>query len=64
MPTYLYKCEIHGEFEETHSIKEKLEECPKCKEENINPPKKLDRLIPKGSSFILSGSGWARDNYN
>lgn len=64
MPTYLYKCEIHGEFEETHSIKETLEDCPKCCEENIQPPKKLVRLIHSGTSFILQGSGWARDNYH
>lgn len=66
MPTYLYKCEIHGEFEEIHSIKEVLSECPKCKEENTNPPGKLVRLIANGGSFILKegGSGWARNNYS
>jgi predicted nucleic acid-binding Zn ribbon protein len=66
MITYLYKCGIHGEFEAEHSIKEVLTECPKCKEENINPPGKLVRLIASGGSFILKdgGSGWARNGYN
>lgn len=64
MPTYLYRCEVHGEFEENHSILEKLEDCPKCIEEKIDPPKKVIRLISPGSTFILSGSGWARDNYH
>ena len=63
MPTYLYKCEDHGEFETEHSINEKLEECPKCKDEK-KEPQKLIRLIPNGTSFILSGSGWARDRYS
>jgi putative FmdB family regulatory protein len=63
MPTYVYSCELHGEFEEFHSIKEKLEECPKCKEEGIDPPKKVKRLISGGTSFILSGTGWAKDSY-
>lgn len=66
MPTYLYKCENHGEFEENHSIKELLVECPKCKEEGIDPPKKIVRLIAQGASFILKegGCGWARNNYS
>ena len=64
MPTYLYFCPDHGEFEEFHSIKEKLEECPICKEEGKNPPCKVVRLISKGSSFILLGSGWANTGYS
>lgn len=65
MPTYLYKCEIHGEFEESHSIKELLTECPLCKAESIEPPKKIVRLIASGGSFILKsgGSGWASNGY-
>lgn len=56
MPTYLYYCEKHGEFEETHSISTKLEECPKCKEEgNKNP---IERRINSNNGFILQGSGW------
>ena len=63
--TYLYKCEIHGEFEISHSIKELLTECPLCKEEKINPPHKIVRLIVSGGSFILKsgGSGWASNGY-
>ena len=63
MPTYTYKCEVHGEFEEMHSIKDQLEECPKCKAEG-NPGQKVTRLITGGGGFILQGSGWARDNYS
>lgn len=44
MPTYLYKCETHGEFEEEHSIKIKLEFCPKC-EANGNSNVPVVRLI-------------------
>ena len=66
MPTYLYKCEIHGEFEESHSITELLTECPICKKEEINPPNKVVRLIASGGSFILAngGSGWASNGYS
>ena len=63
MPTYLYYCEEHGEFEEIHSITTQLNECPKCKAEGKNsaPPK---RLIASGSTFILSGGGWASSGYH
>lgn len=62
MPTYIYCCEIHGEFEEIHAITEQLEECPKCKEEGktSNRPK---RLIAN-TTFILSGGGWAKEGYS
>lgn len=63
MPTYNYECPIHGEFEYFHSIKDELHICPKCIEENITPPKNIKRLISGGTSFILLGSGWAKDNY-
>jgi putative FmdB family regulatory protein len=64
MPTYLYLCpDVHGEFECEHSIKESLEECPKCKEEGLEP-KKVTRLISGGTNFILSGGGWAREGYS
>jgi putative FmdB family regulatory protein len=63
MPTYEYRCELHGDFEQSHSINEQLTECPKCKEEGLEP-KKVVRLISSGGTFILSGSGWAKDNYS
>jgi putative FmdB family regulatory protein len=63
MPTYTYKCDVHGEFEEVHSITTQLEECPKCKAEG-KPVQKVTRLISGGGGFILNGSGWARDNYS
>ena len=44
MPTYLYECPIHKEFEEFHSMSKMLEYCPKCEEENLEP-QKLKRLI-------------------
>lgn len=62
MPNYLYKCEKHGEFEVFHSIKDCLEYCPKCKEES-REPQKVVRLISGGTTFVLSGGGWAKDNY-
>ena len=58
MPTYLYECTNHGEFEEFHSMSVKLEECPKCIEEKAEPIQKLKRLISSGGSkgvVILTG---------
>jgi putative FmdB family regulatory protein len=63
MPTYLYECSVHGEFEETHSITIQLEDCPKCKEAGLEP-KKLTRLISGGGGFILTGGGWASSGYS
>ncbi len=63
MPTYVYHCEVHKDFEVNHSINEVLEECPKCKEENLKP-QKVVRLIAGGTSFVLVGGGWAKDNYS
>jgi hypothetical protein len=45
MPEYLYECPKHGEFETTHSIMIKLEVCPKCVEEGVDPPNEVKRLI-------------------
>jgi putative FmdB family regulatory protein len=67
MPTYLYECPVHGEFEHQHSISESLETCPLCLESSdseCHPPQKVKKLIASGGSFILSGGGWARDNYS
>jgi putative FmdB family regulatory protein len=63
MPTYTYCCKIHGEFDREHSIKDKLENCPKCQEEGLEP-QKVTRLISSGGTFILSGGGWAREGYS
>ena len=64
MPTYLYCCENCSiEFEEVHSIKEKLEECPHCKNAGKGSHK-VTRLISGGSGFILNGDCWAKDRYS
>ena len=63
MPTYIYKCETHGEFEVEHSINDKLEECPHCKAEGKEGVT-VERLISGGSNFILQGSGWASTGYS
>ena len=59
MPTYNYICEeCKHEWEEDRSIKDPpTKTCPKCKKETAK------RLISGGTSFILSGSGWAREGY-
>jgi len=64
MPTYTYKCDTHGEFEEFHSITEQLEVCPICQKEKSEHPCKVTRLISGGTTFVLSGRGWAKDNYS
>jgi putative FmdB family regulatory protein len=63
MPTYLYECPVHGEFEHQHSISETLEECPKCQEEK-KVSQKVKRLIAGGGGFILNGGGWASSGYS
>lgn len=64
MPIYIYKCEIHNEFEVEHSINDLLKKCPKCKEEGLKP-KKVVRLIASGTTFVLNGGGvgWAKEGY-
>lgn len=56
MPTYLYKCPTHGEFEEEHSIRIKLEFCPKCEAEG-NPEVKIERLINCVSRGVVELQG-------
>jgi putative FmdB family regulatory protein len=63
MPTYVYECKEHGEFEEVHSIKEQIEDCPLCKKEG-KEPHKVKRLISAGTGFILNGGGWAKEGYS
>ncbi len=73
MPTYLYECPIHGEFEHQHSINEELKFCPKCQDECAHldlskeerrAPCQVKKLISGGTNFILVGGGWAKDNYH
>jgi hypothetical protein len=72
MPTYLYECPIHEEFEYQHSISEELEYCPKCEDEaegdlTVNGRRtfqKVKRLIASGGTFILVGGGWAKQGYS
>jgi putative FmdB family regulatory protein len=61
MPTYLYQCDIHNEFEHQHSITEELEFCPKCREEGRET--KVKKLIASGGTFMLKGGGWAAQGY-
>jgi putative FmdB family regulatory protein len=55
MPTYEYFCEVHGEFEEEHSITIKLTHCSKCKEEGRE--QEIKRLISLGGKGIVELSG-------
>lgn len=70
MPTYLYECPIHGEFEHQHSINEELEYCPHCEEKGEletgerHTFQKVKRLIAGGTSFVLAGGGWAKEGYS
>ena len=56
MPTYLYECPIHKEFEEFHSISKVIEYCPKCESEKLEPQKvkKLINCSTKGT-VVLNG---------
>jgi putative FmdB family regulatory protein len=57
--TYEYHCThcLH-EWEQEQSIKDDaITTCPSCNQESAK------RLISK-SSFVLAGSGWAKDNYS
>ncbi len=62
--TYLYLCEVHGEFEADQKISDSpLEKCPHCLQEKgveVN----VKRLIGSSGGFILTGSGWGKDNYS
>ncbi len=63
MPVYIYECSKFGEFEVQHSIKEELQECPLCKEADL-PNHQPKRLIAGGTSFQLTGGGWAASGYS
>jgi len=56
MPTYLYECPIHGEFEEYHSMSQILEYCPKCEEAKLQP-QKLRHLINCSSKGTVELTG-------
>ena len=73
MPTYLYECPKHGEFEYEHPINEELKFCPTCQnevehldlsKEEHRAPCQVKRLISGGTGFILSGGGWASTGYS
>lgn len=57
MPIYTFECISCGyTFDIDQSIKDKpLEVCEKCNGH-------LQKII-SGTSFVLSGSGWAKDGY-
>ena len=58
MPSYDYKCPVHGVMEVHHRIHAPpLSSCPKddCQEA-------VERLISK-TSFSLQGGGWYADGY-
>ncbi len=59
MPTYDYECkECHHEWCEDQAMSDAaVTVCPKCSQE------KAKRLISGSTSFILNGSGWAKDGY-
>jgi len=67
MPTYEYVCESGHEFEIKQSIKDgALSECPRLGKDHegnevlcCSPCKRL--ISP--TSFVLKGSGWAKDGY-
>jgi len=64
MPTYEYKCTFGHEFEETQRITDAvLTVCPvKISHDHVCEAE-VRRLI-SGGSFILRGSGWAKDGYS
>lgn len=75
MPTYLYRCPVHGEFEVEQRISDpKLQSCPQAATERFSDHiyvggfriyscgQPVERLIA-GSSFVLKGTGWYRDGY-
>jgi putative FmdB family regulatory protein len=62
MPTYLYLCETHGEFEAVHSITEQLDECPACKAAGYSS--EVPKRLIASTSFVLTGGGWAKEGYS
>lgn len=58
MPTYVYKCEpCNLEFEVVQKIASAPAKCKKCK--------KVAKIqIPKATTFVLKGGGWANSGYS
>jgi putative FmdB family regulatory protein len=76
MPTYTYRCHVHGEFEIEQRITDpKLDVCPQPPRSTADPldffqgrrwlpcGQPVERLISGGTSFTLKGPGWAKDGY-
>lgn len=63
MPTYLYFCERpiedggHGEFEEYHSMSIKLETCPHCEKDGLEPSTVQRLIISGGSKGVVELTG-------
>ena len=57
MPTYLYLCPDHGEFEEYHSINHLIEECPHCQAEGKEVVQKVKRLICGTAKGVVELTG-------
>ncbi len=51
MAIYLYECAVHGQFEEWHSMSDKLELCPECLKVGVETPVK--RLINFGGQNLI-----------
>lgn len=62
MPTYEYACrseECKHRFEQVQRITEEpVKVCPKCGKETV------ERLVSKGSGFVLKGGGWTPRFHN
>lgn len=64
MPIHDYECQkCKKEYEVYYSSfsavekEEPEEKCPEC------GSKKKTKLVSKGTTFVLKGSGWAKDRY-
>lgn len=58
MPLYDFRCPVcHVELEVMQSYADPPPACPsECGERMI-------RQVPRGTGFVLSGSGWYKDHY-
>ena len=58
MPIYEYRCpSCDSEFELIQKFFDTIAICPNCNSDNAK------RMMSK-NSFVLKGSGWARDGYS